>query len=120
MRVPCKKHPGEQYRNGRCRPCAQQRARDWQRENNEWHNGITRRSYFRCTYGLEAEEIQAKMLEQKVCPICLEERPLVVDHDHNQNEPGWRGFICRECNLGLGHFRDDPDNLIRAAAYLVQ
>ena len=37
-------------------------------------------------------------------------------HDHTTGKI--RGVICSACNIGIGHFDDDPDRLIRAAAYL--
>lgn len=39
--------------------------------------------------------------------------------DYNGFEDGsFRGWICSECNLGLGKFKDDKELLLKAAAYL--
>lgn len=39
-----------------------------------------------------------------------------IDHDHVSGEA--RGVLCHHCNLGLGHFKDDPELLQKAAGYL--
>jgi len=38
------------------------------------------------------------------------------DHDHATGL--FRGCLCINCNLGLGHFKDSPDRLNNALAYL--
>jgi hypothetical protein len=39
-----------------------------------------------------------------------------VDHDHLTGKI--RGPLCQNCNLGLGHFKDNPELLELAALYL--
>jgi len=53
------------------------------------------------------------------CAICEEElhaENYAMDHCHESG--AIRGYLCRACNMGLGHFRDRPDLLLRAAQYL--
>jgi hypothetical protein len=42
--------------------------------------------------------------------------PWRLDHCHETGE--FRGFLCSNCNLGLGKFKDDPEILLNAIAYL--
>lgn len=53
----------------------------------------------------------------EVCDICGDKDwRIVFDHCHAKGHA--RGWLCDGCNKGLGSFRDDPERLIKAAAYL--
>ena len=58
--------------------------------------------------------------QENCCAICLRgasnTRRLAIDHDHKTKKV--RGLLCTRCNLGLGCFRDDADQLTAAIAYL--
>jgi hypothetical protein len=56
------------------------------------------------------------------CAICEldlvhEKNNTVVDHCHETNEI--RGVLCRNCNTGLGNFKDKNALLANAAKYLI-
>jgi hypothetical protein len=110
------------------------KARQWQRDNPERHAAwaaeyrnrperkrAMRDLYYRRTYGLSADEVDA-MLEAQGggCAICgvLPDTlgRLHLDHDHVSGEI--RGLLCQSCNQAIGHLRDDPGLLRRAADYL--
>lgn len=56
------------------------------------------------------------------CAICptdlrtLRRRDWHADHCHDSRKP--RGILCGPCNMALGLFRDDPERLRAAIAYL--
>lgn len=68
-------------------------------------------------YGLTAVEYAATLLSQNGrCAICLQDRPLHVDHCHITNKA--RGLLCVRCNTGMGMFKDDAELLLAAAEYI--
>ena len=74
-------------------------------------------------YKLNSDEYQQMLVEQDgECAICRRPPtsvgPLVIDHDHDNKQV--RGLLCRSCNLGLGHFMDDPYLLDDARKYLLE
>ncbi|MEU7048391.1 endonuclease domain-containing protein [Streptomyces eurythermus] len=51
-----------------------------------------------------------------VCCVCLSAVPAHVDHCHETGRV--RGVLCFSCNAALGQFKDQPDVMRRAAAYV--
>lgn len=87
-------------------------------------------SNIRTVFGITMEDYKAMLLQQgNACAICRtektgvaeknkKERSLAIDHDHATGKV--RGLLCHRCNFGLGHFKDNPDLLTKAAAYLTK
>lgn len=81
---------------------------------------------FRKKYGIDIVEYQKMLVEQKgVCASCEKPetrvengviRMLSVDHNHTTGAV--RGLLCSGCNLAIGYACDDPEVLMKAAAYL--
>lgn len=73
--------------------------------------------YKKRKYGLTPDH-EAEIFENQdgVCAICGCPPPLGVDHNHVTGVV--RGLLCLNCNFALGGFKDNPDNLRKAAAYL--
>jgi len=76
----------------------------------------------RYRWTVEAFEAQFAVQDGR-CVICQKsfdstKKEPHIDHDHATKSI--RGLLCNTCNLGLGHFKDDPHLLRRAAEYLTQ
>ena len=51
------------------------------------------------------------------CPVCDKQtNHWVLDHCHTTSE--FRGYICNDCNLGIGKFDDNPNIIYKAWRYL--
>lgn len=104
----------KQYRPWRPPPEKRDRAGEWARKKD-----VAQRRY---------EELLAA--QGGKCAICHAEpspddKRFALDHDHECCPYGRtacgscaRGILCRLCNLGLGYFRDNPDLMLAAIAYL--
>ena len=64
-----------------------------------------------------AEAHKSAPLKPHKCDCCFKVTEiLIVDHDH---ETGFfRGWICRNCNQGIGKLGDDIEGLSKALDYL--
>jgi hypothetical protein len=69
-------------------------------------------------YGLAIREAELLLThQQSKCAVCgVELQSPYLDHCHQTGTI--RGFLCLNCNIGLGAFRDNPKFLIEAARYL--
>lgn len=74
---------------------------------------------------LSKEEIEIYInnyLNQSKCPICLRDvkdlhKLLSIDHCHSTGKI--RGFLCSNCNAGIGMLNDDPGIVRKALDYLL-
>jgi Recombination endonuclease VII len=97
-------------------------VRAWQKANPDKVRANRRkhqhRRHIRDRFGLTVEEWDAMLIAQSGrCAICNDpmEKPC-VDHDHETGAT--RALLCKDCNTGLGHFRDDTERLMAATQYL--
>lgn len=88
--------------DSRCRPC----RRAYRKLHRKPPDGISKEEWTKLD-GVVNE-----------CVICGDPADmLVTDHCHTSRKV--RGKLCTNCNLGLGHFKDDPMLLEFAQIYLM-
>ena len=82
------------------------------------------RWYLSTNYGLTVEEYQALVDAQDGrCAICREipepqkhKRGFQIDHCHSTNKI--RGLLCHNCNVAVGHLKEDPVRIRRLLEYV--
>lgn len=89
-------------------------------KNRDHDNERTRRFNLQRKYGLTLEEYK-KLLEDQgyKCLICesnIAGASAKLDHCHKAKKI--RGFLCNNCNAGIGLFKDSERLLMRAIEYL--
>lgn len=95
--------------------------------NNKAHPERKRNGRLRAEFGITQQDYDAILLRQDgKCAICgatenhvnhpRKRKFLYVDHDHTTGKV--RGLLCHNCNFGIGYFKDNPESLRQAAAYL--
>jgi hypothetical protein len=116
--------------------------RRWWLKNKEKKNKVYKRNYRltsrdkinayarayrkanRAKFNAYARKAKGIPLPTRPCPAVCEccgrpppgKQSLHLDHCHATNV--FRGWLCNNCNLGLGHFADSTDRLSLAIAYL--
>lgn len=106
------------YKYPRCRPCAS-------KMNHSLASRRQENRFFR-KYGITYETYEKMSKNQgNLCAIC--NNPQIIKHivrnenlclDHCHKSGKIRGLLCASCNIGIGHFKDNPEYLIAAAEYL--
>ena len=115
------------------------RCKMWDRNNKHKKKAYNARIYaensdiyrnraFKERYKISLDDAREMLEEQGgVCCICFSpidiDAPGInaeckghVDHCHDTGQV--RAILCRECNWGLGNFKDDPQRVFEAARYL--
>lgn len=95
-------------------------------KNRKWNidnRDRKRESHLLRKYGLSAEVFRSLCdAQDNTCLICTKafgtSKPSSPCVDHCHFTRLIRGIICYSCNVGLGHFYDDPQSLRRAADYI--
>lgn len=95
---------------------------------SEWHadNPNSRKQNdLKHNYGIGLDRFNVMLSEQGgACAICGTTTPkgrgntFHVDHCHTTGRV--RSLLCSLCNVGLGHFNDNPERLMKAASYIKQ
>ena len=111
---PCKRAGHTlRYQNGSCVVCHREYVR----------RTYDRQAHRRLLYGISLADYTRMLAAQSGgCAICSRRthggrgKMFHVDHDHLTGQV--RGLLCHFCNLGLGHFDDDPVRLESAIRFL--
>ena len=78
-----------------------------------------RKKRLKFNYGLTIEEHEhLKAQQNNQCAICYIPLSAHPSTDHNHKTNRVRGILCRECNIGLGMFKDSRVTLASAILYL--
>jgi hypothetical protein len=94
----------------------------WKEKNPEQWKALQRKAALKRKFGISLDEYNKTLESQgnrcKICQLSKDESKVnfAVDHDHKTGRV--RGVLCRDCNMGLGKFKDDSTLLSRALAYL--
>lgn len=97
-----------------CKDC----NREYDKNNQVRFKRTRAKAWYLRVYGITLEFFESLIRKQKgKCAICKKKlKEPHLDHCHKTKKP--RGVLCHKCNVGLGHFNDNPRLLKRALAYL--
>lgn len=103
-----------------CKECVRVQANGAYGRSRPEHIARVRANRLLREYGITVQEYDALLAGQDgCCAICRREpvdQLLAVDHDHETGVV--RGLLCHRCNMGLGYFQDNIEQLLEAVAYL--
>jgi hypothetical protein len=97
---------------------ARESMRCYRLSNPERVRDIKLKSNYGLTPGGYAELLAAQGGLCKICKTCKPRGRGAFNVDHCHATGRVRGLLCNACNLGLGMFKDSPELLTAALAYL--
>ncbi len=105
-------------RSSKCKECSKTASKTWYKTSEKYRQ-IIRNSGLKARFGITSDDYY-EMLEAQggCCFICKKKdgKNLHVDHCHETGTV--RGLLCRDCNHGLGNFKDNKEFLNNAIKYL--
>lgn len=109
--------------DSQCKLCRKNQGKAWRLANIDSVIEKSRDKRLRHRYGVTEAEVDAQRDRNKNhCPICKKEYPKGkrphTDHDHVTGK--FRDVLCFNCNTGLGMFKDDPEIMQNAIAYILK
>jgi hypothetical protein len=101
------------------------RQLNWRRKNADKHKMDVRfLSYKKQGLNISRKEyLDLYQAQEGKCALCgksEEENGKALCLDHCHKSILVRGFLCTDCNIGLGKFKDNVDVLFRAVEYLTK
>ena len=111
-----------------CRRAYEKRYRNSSNFKTITRQKIIRNAQLKKLYGISYLEYENRYNKQKgLCAICAKDILLLGNQktqskvacvDHNHFTQKIRGLLCKDCNIGLGMFKDNPILLHNGALYL--
>lgn len=101
-----------------CKICRKQNAKQWRNVEKSKDNRIKH------LYEISLQEYNEMFTRQNGCCFICEKhqinfkRSLAIDHNHQTGRI--RRLLCGNCNVLLGHAKDNPEILARAINYLTK
>lgn len=102
-----------------CKTCCNLYSREYNRSKRSMLYPGRRALRLKAEYNITENDYNNMLTGQNgLCKICSREssKKLHIDHCHRTGKV--RGLLCSKCNIGLGHFKDDPELLNKAVDYL--
>lgn len=114
-------YPQGKYFRSECKMCSAEKGRGRYAITRPEVKAGWKRTARAKKYGLTPKEYDDLVGRVTACEICQSPEPgghgeWHIDHNHETGKV--RGILCTNCNLALGHFKDNRANLERANAYL--